>query len=175
MVEKDPEKVMEVNIELAHGKFRMEDAFELRVKAIEIGKASEELWNNISDDHKAVLTQIFKRALEVMHENTDRFLPNIITGAPGDMVNITCQVLLSKIEEQVEIITQTNEFEREAAKQQMIAELISEVAPLTDEEFLGHVEESLQYGIALPNSAVKRLVDMIALDGTQDGQEDEHE
>ena len=164
MVEKSPEKVMDVNIELAHGKFRMEDAFELRVKAIEIGKASEELWSNISDEHKTVLTQIFKRALEVMHANTDRFLPNIITGAPGDMVNITCQVLLSKIEEQVEIIMQANEFEREAAKQQMIAELISDVNPLTDEEFLGHVRESLEHGIHIPNNAVERLVGMLGPD-----------
>lgn len=161
MVEKAPERVMDVHIELGHGKFKMDDAFELRVKAIEIGKASEKLWEGLTPEHKEVLSQIFRRSLEVLHENTERYLANIITGAPGDMINIGVQILMSKVEEQVDIIQAANEFEREAVKRQMIADLIGEMEPLTDEEFLDHVKESLQHGIHIPNDAVARTIEIL--------------
>lgn len=157
-VKEKPEKVLTFEIDLAHGRFAMEDAFELRTHAIAVGNASEVIWNGISDQHKDVLTQICRRALEVLHANVERFLPNVITGAPGDMVNINIKVLLSKIEEQVEIIQSANEFERNAAKRQMIADLMGDIEPLTDEDFLEHVKQSLAHGVPVPNDAVERVL-----------------
>jgi hypothetical protein len=162
MVKKTPEKVMDVNVQLAHGKFRMDDAFELRVKAIDLGKTSEVLWASLSDEYKEVLAQIFKRSLEVLHANTDRFLPNIISGDPGDLIEITCQVLFASIEEQADIRQEANDFERQAAKDQMIAELLEDTTPLSDEEFLDNVKTYLDYGVNVPNPAVQRLVEMAA-------------
>lgn len=151
---------MEVRIELGHSKFDMDDAFDLRVKAIEIGKASEELWSGLTDQHKKVLTQIFKRTLEVMHVNTERFIPYILTGEPGDMIHINTQVVMSKIEEKVQIMNAVNEFERQAAKRQMIENLVGEFEPLEDEGFISSVRESLAHGVQIPNEAVQRLLQM---------------
>jgi hypothetical protein len=159
---KTPEKVVDVNIQLAHGKFKMEDAFELRAKAIEIGKTSEVLWNDLTPEHREVMTQIFKRSLEVLHANSDRFLPNIITGDPMDHIAISCQILFASIEEQVDIRQESNEFDRQAAKEQMIAELIEDWSPLDDNEFIEYVKSYLEHGTSVPNSAVDRLLQIVS-------------
>ncbi len=156
-----PTPVLDVNTTLSHGRFSLEDAFDLRVQAIEIGNASEVLWGKLTDDHKNVLTQIVKRTLEVLHEHTDRYLPNIITGEPGDLIHIGINVLMSKIDEQVDIIASANEFEKDAAKRQMISELMGEIEPLTDDQFVEQIREYLGHGTQVPNSAVERLLDII--------------
>lgn len=156
----EPEHVLDMQIELSHGKFALEDAFDLRMKAIQIGNASEALWSDISDEHRQILIQIFRRALEVMHSNVDKFLPNIVTKEGNDLLNMRVDILLSEIEEQVEIIVQANEFEREATRRAMIAELLGEIEPLPDDQFRDFVAESLKTGVHIPAHAVERLLDM---------------
>lgn len=155
-----PEQVMTITIEIGRGEFAMEDAFKLRQHAIEVGNASSALWGKLSDPHKDVLTKIYQRALEVMHQHVERYLPNIITGAPGDLININTKILLSKIEEEVEIIEAASAFGKEATKRQLIAELIADVEPLEDDQFLAHVVESLSHGVTIPNDAVKRVLEI---------------
>ena len=164
MALKDPDHVMDMTVQIARTDFQMDDAFDLRVKAIEIGNASEELWGDLSDEHKDVLTKIYRRSLEVMHENVEAFLPNVLTGGAGDMIYMTTQVLLSQIEEEVEIIVQANNFEQDAARRQMIADLLGEVTPLTDDQFVDFVIDCLKTGTFIPATAVDRLVGMIRPD-----------
>jgi len=163
-VQEPPKKVVDITIELSHGKFVMDNAFELRTHAVEVSKASEAIWGDMSKEHQEVVTQIFKRSLEVMHQKVDRYLPYVITGAPGDMIDISVKVLLSKIGEQVEIIKQANEFERDTAKREMIAAITGNLMSEDDEDFLDHMRASLKHGVQVPNEAVQRLMDMISQD-----------
>lgn len=157
----EAEPVMDINLSLARGKFSIDDAFDLRVKAIEIGNEAAVLWEGLSEGHRHVLSEIMKRTLEVMHENVALWLPNVITGGSGDMLTMTASVLMTKIDEQVDIINAANNFEKDAARRQMIEELVGEAEPVTDEQFVDQVREYLNHGSQVPNRAIERLLDMI--------------
>jgi len=154
------EHVLTFEVELGHSKFEMKDAFDLRTEAIRVGKASNELWDKLSDNHRDVLTKIVRRGLEVFHGNVERFLPNVLTGDQGDFIDINMKVLLSKVEERVEIIEQASDFEQQAVIREMLAVISDELPELTDDEFVDHVRESLENGVNVPNSAVERMLEL---------------
>lgn len=161
MTLKNPDHVMDINLKLGHQRINREDAFDLRTDAIEVGNASAKIWNDLSDRHKEVLKKVAMRSIEVLHDNIDSWLPNVLTGQSGDMVTIRNQILLSEIEEAVEIIESKSSFGRNAAKENMIAELVGKRTKISDEDFVAHVDESLDNGVHIPAHAVKRLVDII--------------
>ena len=91
---------MDVTINLSTSMFSADDAFDMRVEAIERGNVAEEVWGSLNESHQEILLDLVRQSLLVMFINADKFVPNVISEfEPGLKVDLS--ILLSQIEEEV--------------------------------------------------------------------------
>ena len=119
-----------ITITINRDSFEMEDAFQLRQDAIDKGALSEELWATLTPEHQEVLTAIVGSSLSMLSANMDKWVPNCITGDGSDLVTVEMKILMSQIEENVEVIQKASP--RHQAEQR-VTDLEAELEAVRDE------------------------------------------
>lgn len=161
MTDAPPE--IQFGVKINHSKFSINDAYEMRQQCQKEAEASLSKWTALDEDHKQVLDQIVRRAIESMHANTDRWLPHcMLDGTGGDKVDVRISILLSDIEAQVDMLVDATDFEVDAVRRRLIRQVTGEAPEIPDDEFLEYVDEAVRKrGMRLSVDETLRLMEMV--------------
>jgi hypothetical protein len=151
-----------IEIYVESNKFSINDAYEMRQERQREAEHSIGKWAKMDDDHRDILQQIVRRAIESMHANTHQWLPHcLMEGNGGDRIDVRMSVLLSDIEAQVDMMVDATDFEIEATKRKIMEKIMGETPDLSDDDFVTYVVECVDRGHRLSVEETRRLLGMV--------------